>query len=170
TVHLGGTFDEVAAAERAVWEGRHPERPYVLVAQQSLFDPTRAPEGRHTGWAYCHVPAGSAVDMTGPIEAQLERFAPGFRARLLPRHARGPADFERSNPNHVGGDITGGVADFRQLFTRPVARLDPYATPAPDIFLCSASTPPGAGVHGLCGLYAARSALRKVFGKKLSTG
>src|SRR5262249_16238595 len=166
TVHVGGTLDEVADAERAVWEGRHPDRPFVLVAQQSLFDPSRAPEGKHTGWAYCHVPTGSAEDMTARIEAQVERFAPGFRARILARSAWGPADFERYNPNYPGGDVSGGVADLRQLFFRPVARAVPYATPARGLYLCSASTPPGAGVHGLCGLFAARAALRQVFGRK----
>ena len=165
TVHVGGTFDEIAAGEAAVWRGEHPERPFVLVAQPSLFDPTRAPAGRHTGWAYCHVPAGSTVDMTGRIEAQVERFAPGFRDRILARAKRNPVDFERSNPNYVGGDITGGVADLIQLVARPVLRLDPYSTPARDVFLCSASTPPGPGVHGMCGLSAARSALRRVFGR-----
>jgi phytoene dehydrogenase-like protein len=163
TLHLGGTFEEIAAAERAVWDGLHPDRPFVLVAQQSLFDPTRAPEGKHTGWAYCHVPAGSAEDMTDRIEAQVERFAPGFRDRVLARSAWTTADFERYNSNDVRGDIAGGVADLRQLFTRPFARLDPYSTPARDIYLCSASTPPGAGVHGMCGFWAARSALRRVF-------
>jgi phytoene dehydrogenase-like protein len=165
TVHLGGTFDEVADGESAVWQGRHPDRPFVLVAQPSLFDATRAPEGRHTGWAYCHVPAGSTLDMTERIEAQVERFAPGFRTRILARSAWSTADFERYNPNNVGGDVAGGVTDLRQLFARPVAKLDPYATPARDVFLCSASTPPGAGVHGMCGLWAARSALRRVFGR-----
>jgi phytoene dehydrogenase-like protein len=161
TVHLGGTFDEIADAERAVWAGRHPERPFVLLAQQSLFDPTRAPAGKHTGWAYCHVPSGSTVDRTAAIEAQVERFAPGFRNRILARHVTTPADFERHNANYIGGDITGGVMDVWQVFTRPAARLDPYTTPARDIYLCSSSTPPGAGVHGMCGYFAAQSALRR---------
>jgi phytoene dehydrogenase-like protein len=165
TVHVGGTLEEIAAGEAAVWAGREPERPFVLVAQPTLFDPTRAPGGRHTGWAYCHVPAGSTCDMTGRIEAQVERFAPGFRDRIIGRSAWSPADFARYNPNDVGGDITGGVADLAQLVARPVFRLDPYATPARDIYLCSASTPPGPGVHGMCGLGAARSVLRRVFGK-----
>jgi phytoene dehydrogenase-like protein len=160
TVHLGGTFEEIAAGERAVWRGEHPGRPYVLVAQQSLFDPSRAPNGKHTGWAYCHVPGGSTVDMTGAIERQVERFAPGFRDLILARSVLSPADFERYNPNYVGGDISGGVMDLRQLFTRPTARLVPYSTPAREIFLCSASTPPGGGVHGMCGVFAARAALR----------
>jgi phytoene dehydrogenase-like protein len=165
TVHLGGTFEEVAAAERDVWEGRHPERPYVLVAQQSLFDPSRAPDGKQTGWAYCHVPAGSPEDMTARIEAQVERFAPGFRNLILARSAWDPAEFERYNPNYPGGDVTGGVADLRQLFFRPAMRLNPYATPARGVYLCSSATPPGAGVHGLCGLYAAKAAMKGVFGR-----
>jgi phytoene dehydrogenase-like protein len=161
TVHLGGTFEEIAAAEREVWEGGLPSRPYVLVAQQSLFDPFRAPEGKQTGWAYCHVPHGSTADMTDAIESQVERFAPGFRARILARSAWPPAQFETYNPNYPGGDVTGGVADLRQLFTRPVARRVPYQTSARGIFLCSAATPPGAGVHGLCGYYAARAVLNQ---------
>lgn len=163
TVHLGGAFDEIAAAERAVWEGRHPERPFVLLAQQSLFDPTRAPWGRHTGWAYCHVPNGSTLDMTPRIEAQVERFAPGFRDTILARHVTTAADFERHNANYIGGDISGGVMDVWQLFTRPVGRIDPYSTPAKGICLCSSSTPPGPGVHGMCGYFAAESALRNHF-------
>jgi phytoene dehydrogenase-like protein len=160
TVHLGGTLEEIAAAEAAVWRGEHPERPYVLVAQQSLFDPTRAPAGNHTLWAYCHVPNGSTKDMTGAIVAQLERFAPGFRDRVIAMHTMGPADYERMNPNDVGGDINGGAQDLGQMFTRPVASLDPYRTPGPGLYLCSSSTPPGGGVHGMCGYHAAHSALR----------
>jgi phytoene dehydrogenase-like protein len=160
TVHLGGTLDEIAASEAAVAAGRAPERPYVLLAQQSLFDDTRAPAGKHTAWAYCHVPNGSPVDMTQRIEAQIERFAPGFRDRVLARHAFAPADLERYNANYVGGDINGGIQDLRQLFTRPTARLVPYETPLPGVFLCSASTPPGGGVHGMCGYWAGRAALR----------
>jgi len=162
TVHLGGTLDEIAAAEAAVWRGEHPERPFVLVVQQSQFDPTRAPGGKHTGYAYCHVPNGSTVDQTESIERQIERFAPGFRDRILARHVMGTRDLEADNPNYVGGAITGGVADLRQFFTRPVARLDPYSTPDPRLFICSASTPPGGGVHGMCGYFAARSALRRL--------
>jgi phytoene dehydrogenase-like protein len=162
TVHLGGTWEEIAAGEAAVWRGEHPERPFVLVAQQSLFDPTRAPEGKHTGWAYCHVPAGSTVDQTEAIERQVERFAPGFRDRILARSKLAPADFERHNANYVGGDITGGVMDVWQLFTRPTMRVVPYSTPAKEIFLCSSSTPPGGGVHGMCGYFAAQAALRTV--------
>jgi len=162
TVHLGGTLEEIAAAEGAVWRGEHPAQPFVLVVQQSQFDPNRAPEGKHTGYAYCHVPEGSTVDRTAVIEQQIERFAPGFRDRILARHATRPVDLEKENPNYLGGAITGGVADLLQFFTRPVARLDPYSTPHPRVFLCSASTPPGGGVHGMCGYYAARAALRSM--------
>jgi phytoene dehydrogenase-like protein len=162
TVHVGGTMEEIAAAEAATWRGEHPERPFVLVAQQSLFDPTRAPAGKHTVWAYCHVPHGSAEDMTDRLEAQLERFAPGFQDRILARRTLTAADMEAYNPNYVGGDINAGVQDLRQLFTRPVARLDPYTTPVQGLYLCSSSTPPGGGVHGLCGYYAARAALRRL--------
>jgi phytoene dehydrogenase-like protein len=162
TVHLGGTLEEIAASEAAAWRGDPAARPFVLVVQQSQFDATRAPRGAHTGYAYCHVPHGSTADMTARIEDQVERFAPGFRDRILARHAMRPADFERENPNDVGGAITGGAADVFQLFTRPVARLDPYTTPHPRIFICSASTPPGGGVHGMCGYHAARSALRRL--------
>jgi phytoene dehydrogenase-like protein len=161
TIHLGGRLDEIAASERSVARGVVLERPFALLAQQSRFDPTRAPEGKHTAWAYCHVPSGCEVDMTARIEAQIERFAPGFGDRILARHTLRPAQLERYNANYIGGDITGGVQDLGQLFTRPVARLDPYSTPNPALYLCSSSTPPGGGVHGLCGYYAARSALRK---------
>ena len=145
-----------------MFHGRHAERPYLILCQQSEIDPTRAPEGRHTGYAYCHVPHASTVDRTDAIERQVERFAPGFRDRILARHATGPADFERINPNYVGGAITGGVADAFQLWNRPVTRLDPYSTPNPRLFVCSAATPPGGGVHGQCGFWAARSALRRL--------
>lgn len=160
TVHLGGSLEEVAAAEGAVWRGEHPERPFVVLAQPSLFDPSRAPAGRHTVWAYCHVPNGSSVDMTGRIEEQIERFAPGFKDLVLGRHVASPAWLERHNPNYVGGDINGGVQDIRQLFTRPVPRVVPYSTPVPGLYICSSSTPPGGGVHGMCGYHAARAALR----------
>ena len=160
TVHLGGTLEDVAAGEATVWRGEHPERPFVLLAQHSLFDPTRAPEGRHTVWAYCHVPNGSTFDMTGRIEGQIERFAPGFKRRILAKNAMGPAELERQNANLVGGDINGGVADLRQLFTRPVLKLNPYATPAKGLYICSSSAPPGGGVHGMSGYLAARVALR----------
>jgi phytoene dehydrogenase-like protein len=159
TVHVGGSLDEIARSEREVFQGIHPERPFVLTAQQSLFDSTRAPEGKHTFWAYCHVPAGSTLDMTGRIEAQLERFAPGFRDLVLARHAMNCADYERYNPNLIGGDIVGGMTDWTQLLTRPVVRGKPHTTPNPAIYLCSASTPPGGGVHGMCGYWAAREAL-----------
>jgi phytoene dehydrogenase-like protein len=162
TVHVGGTFEEIAAAERAVWQGKHPAKPFVLLAQQSLFDPNRSPQGKHTVWAYCHVPFGSTVDMAQRIEAQIERFAPGFRDRILARSTMSAVDMERYNPNYVGGDINGGIQDLRQLFTRPVPRLVPYSTPVKGLYLCSSSTPPGGGVHGMCGFYAARAALRGI--------
>jgi phytoene dehydrogenase-like protein len=162
TVHLGGTLEEIVASEREPWRGSVSERPYVLLAQQSLFDPSRAPEGKHTAWAYCHVANGSTIDMTERIESQVERFAPGFRDRILARSALGPARLEAHDANLVGGDINGGAADLRQLFTRPVARRSPYTTPLPGVFICSASTPPGGGVHGMCGLHAARAALRRL--------
>jgi phytoene dehydrogenase-like protein len=162
TIHLGGTLEEIAASERQVWHGEHSKHPYVLVAQQSRFDDTRAPEGKHVGWAYCHVPAGSTVDMTAEIEKQMERFAPGFSDCVLARSRMTTAAFEQGNANCIGGDIGGGVMDLRQLFTRPTARLVPYSTPASNIFLCSASTPPGGGVHGMCGYFAAQAALRTV--------
>jgi phytoene dehydrogenase-like protein len=168
TVHLGGTLEEIAAAESAVWRGEHPERPFVLLCQQSQHDPTRAPEGKHTGYAYCHVPPGSIEDRTLAIEKQVERFAPGFRDRILARHGMTAMDFERYNPAFVGGAIAGGAADLGQLFTRPVARWNPYSTPNPRVFLCSASTPPGGGVHGMCGYFAARSALRALRGHRVS--
>lgn len=160
TVHLGGTLDEISAGEAAVSRGEHPERPFVLLAQQSLFDDTRAPEGKHTVWAYCHVPNGSTFDMTQRIEAQIERFAPGFGDRILARNAWGPADFEGWNANLVGGDINGGYMDVRQLFGRPMFSANPYSTSADGLYICSSSTPPGGAVHGLCGFMAARSALR----------
>jgi phytoene dehydrogenase-like protein len=159
TVHIGGTLEEIAASEAAIWRGEEADRPFVLVAQQSLFDKTRAPEGKHTLWAYCHVPNGSEADMTERIEAQIERFAPGFRELILGRSIRRPADIERENENYVGGDINGGVQDLRQLYTRPAIRLNPYSTPVRGLYLCSSSTPPGGGVHGMCGYWAARSAL-----------
>ena len=160
TVHVGGTMAEVASAEAEVAGGRHPERPFVLVAQQSLVDGGRAPAGRHTLWAYCHVPAGSTLDMTGPLEAQIERFAPGFSELVLARTVSTAGQMEAYNPNCVGGDIAGGATDGLQLLFRPVASAHPHRTPAPDIFLCSASTPPGGGVHGMCGFWAAQETLR----------
>lgn len=159
TVHVGGRLDEVAASERAMARGEHSQRPYVLLAQQSLFDDTRAPAGKHVGWAYCHVPSGSTVDMSEAIIAQIERFAPGFRDCILAVHTRNSQQFEAYNPNYVGGDINGGVQDLLQLFTRPVWRFPPYATPNPSLFICSSATPPGGGVHGMCGYFAAQTAL-----------
>ena len=158
-MHVGGTLEEIAASETLVSQGRCPERPYVIVAQQSLFDSTRAPAGKHTAWAYCHVPGGSTEDMTDRIEGQIERFAPGFHDIVLARHVAGPADLEASNENYVGGDIGGGAHDGLQLFLRPAARISPYSTSDKRIFICSASTPPGGGVHGMCGYFAAQAAL-----------
>jgi phytoene dehydrogenase-like protein len=161
TVHLGGTFDELARAERDPWEGRNAERPYVLVVQYP-FDPSRAPAGKHVAWAYCHVPHGSDFDMTSRIEAQVERFAPGFKDTIIARSVMTPSALEHHNSNLVGGDITGGANMFSQVFSRPVLSTDPYKTPLKGLYLCSSSTPPGAGVHGMCGHNAARSALRDV--------
>jgi phytoene dehydrogenase-like protein len=160
TVHLGGTLAEIAASERAPAEGRVHEQPFVLLAQPSLWDETRAPEGQHTAWAYCHVPNGSTADLTDAIEAQVERFAPGFRSRILARNALTAPQLEAHNRNLVGGDLNGGLMDLRQLVTRPVARWNPYRTPLEGVYLCSASTPPGGGVHGMCGFAAAKVALR----------
>lgn len=159
TVHLGGAWEEIAVSENQVARGEAPERPFVLVTQPSLFDPSRAPAGRHTLWAYCHVPHNSSLDMSGRIERQIERFAPGFGRRILARHAMTCQDFERYNPNLVGGDINGGLANLRQLISRPVLKWRPYRVPLPGIYLCSASTPPGGGVHGMCGFHAAETAL-----------
>jgi len=160
TVHLGGSMREIAESERAVGDGRDVERPYVLAVQASRFDPSRAPSGKHTLWAYCHVPNGSTVDMSDRVERQIERFAPGFRDCIEERHVMFPADLERSNANLIGGDIAGGAADLAQIYARPVASLHPYATPIDGVFLCSSSTPPGVGVHGMCGYHAARAALK----------
>jgi phytoene dehydrogenase-like protein len=161
TVHLGGTVEEIAESERAAWTGRHAERPFVLLAQHSLFDETRAPKDKHTAWAYCHVPNGSTFDMRARIEAQIERFAPGFGERVLACATRNSAELERENPNLVGGDIGGGANTLGQLIARPAPRLVPYSTPVRGLYLCSSSTPPGGGVHGLCGHLAARAALRR---------
>jgi phytoene dehydrogenase-like protein len=166
TVHLGGSLEEIAASERAAWEGRVPEAPFVLLVQPSLWDPSRAAAGRHTLWAYCHVPHASAVDMAGRIERQIERFAPGFRDCIAARHTLTPAQLEVRNANLVGGDIAGGAADLSQIFTRPIASLNPYATPLDGVYLCSSSTPPGVGVHGMCGRNAALAALKRTFGRK----
>ena len=163
TVHVGGTFDEVARAEADVHAGRHAEKPFVLVSQPCVVDPTRAPEGKQTLWAYCHVPNGSSVDVTERMEAQIERFAPGFRDLVLARTVRTAAEAEAHNPNLLGGDINGGAATLRQTVFRPVARWNPYRTPVEGVYLCSASTPPGGGVHGMCGVAAAEVALRERF-------
>lgn len=163
TVHLGNTFEEIAATEQLTADGRHPERPFVLLAQPSLFDPSRAPEGRHTAWAYCHVPNGSEIDMTERIENQVERFAPGFRDLIMGRHTMNTVQMESYNANYVGGDINGGVLDLGQLFTRPALRFSPYKTSAKGVYICSSSTPPGGGVHGMCGYHAAKKALKDVF-------
>ena len=161
TVHLGGTYEDICAAEAAVWRGQHPERPFVLLTQQSLFDDTRAPRGQHTLWAYCHVPSGSTRDMSQAIEDQIERFAPGFRSRILARYTRNAAEMEQYNPNYIGGDINGGAQILTQFFTRPVPRWRPYTTPNPGLYICSSATPPGGGVHGMCGYYAARTVLAR---------
>lgn len=163
TVHLGNTLEEIAASEQSTSQGKHPEKPFVLLAQQSLFDTSRAPAGKHTAWAYCHVPNGSQTDMTERIEKQVERFAPGFRDRLIGRHVMNTAQMEAYNPNYIGGDINGGIIDIAQLFTRPALRLSPYRTTAKGMYICSSSTPPGGGVHGMCGYYAAKRALMDVF-------
>ena len=160
TLHLGGTLEEIAASEAAVGAGEHSERPYTLVVQPTLFDPTRAPGGKHVAWAYCHVPNGSTVDMADRVERQIERFAPGFRDCILARSTMSPAKMEEHNPNCVGGDINGGVQDLRQSLARPVSALNPYRIPVPGWYLCSSSTPPGGAVHGMCGYHAARAALR----------
>jgi phytoene dehydrogenase-like protein len=160
TVHVAGTVDEIVESEDAVWQNRVSDRPFVLLAQPSLFDETRAPAGKHTLWAYCHVPNGSSIDMTERIEGQIERFAPGFREQIRARRTWNALDMEAYNPNYVGGDINGGVQDLLQLYTRPAIRLNPYATPVEGLYICSSATPPGGGVHGMCGYLAARSALR----------
>ncbi|MEO0895667.1 MAG: NAD(P)/FAD-dependent oxidoreductase [Bacteroidota bacterium] len=157
TIHVGGTLEEIAQGEKEAWEGKISQSPYVLMAQQSQFDPTRAPEGQHTCWAYCHVPFGSTVDMSEIIENQIERFAPGFRDVILAKSSMNSPAFEAYNPNYVGGAVTGGAADITQLFTRPVGLINPYSTPNEKIFICSASTPPGGGVHGMNGYHAAKA-------------
>jgi phytoene dehydrogenase-like protein len=167
TVHLSGDLAAVARSEAAVAHGRVSDRPFVLLVQPTLFDPSRAPAGKHIAWAYCHVPNGSDIDVSELVEAQIERAAPGFRDQVIARATFTARDVERHNRNYVGGDISGGASDLTQLFFRPVARVDPYATPAPDIFVCSSSTPPGGGVHGMCGYWAARSALHKAFGRRV---
>jgi phytoene dehydrogenase-like protein len=163
TVHLGGSMEEIADAEQKTWNGKIPAKPFVLLSQQSLFDPTRAPQGKQTAWAYCHVPKGSQVDMTQVIENQIEKHAPGFKDRVLARHTINASQYQDHNPNYVGGDINCGVQDIRQLFFRPTLRLSPYRTSAKGIYICSSATPPGGGVHGMSGLHAAKRALKDIF-------
>lgn len=163
TVHIGNTIEEIAVYEKNIWQNKVGDKPFVLFAQQSIADSTRAPEGKHTAWAYCHVPNGYHGDMTAIIENQVERFAPGFKERILARHTFSAQQLEEYNNNYVGGDINGGVIDIRQLFTRPVLSLSPYNTSAKGIYICSSSTPPGGGVHGLCGYYSAKRALKDIF-------
>lgn len=163
TVHIGNTIEEIADYEQQIWKGKSDGKPFVLLSQPSLFDASRAPTGKHTAWAYCHVPNGSKADMTEAIENQVERFAPGFKETILARHSMDTEQMEAYNPNYIGGDINGGVIDIGQLFTRPVLRLSPYKTSAKGIYICSSSTPPGGGVHGMCGYHAAKRALKDVF-------
>ena len=164
TVHVGGTYEEIAESVRLMWNGKHSERPFLIVCQQSEIDPSRAPKGKHTGYAYCHVPHGSQKDMTNIIESQIERFAPGFKDIILERKSTSPQQLQAMNPNLIGGAITGGASNLGQLFARPTLRMDPYSTPNDKIFICSASTPPGGGVHGMCGYWAARSVLKRLGG------
>jgi phytoene dehydrogenase-like protein len=159
---VGGTLEEIASGEASVWRGEHPARPFVILVQPTIIDPSRAPAGHHTAWAYCHVPNGSTTDMTPAIEAQVERFAPGFSRRILARHAHTASQMQAYNPNYVGGDINGGVQDLLQMWTRPAIRAVPYSTPNAKLFICSSSTPPGGGVHGMCGFHAARAAIRRL--------
>ena len=163
TIHIGGKFNEMAASEKAAWEGRVSEKPAILLAQQSIADPGRAPKGQHTGWSYCHVPSGSTRDMTNIIENQVERFAPGFKERILARHTMNTEAMEEVNANYIGGDIGGGANNLSQLFTRPALRFAPYRSSIRGIYLCSASTPPGGGVHGMCGYHAAKRAMHDIF-------
>ena len=167
TVHLGGTYEEIARSESEVASSRIPDAPFVLVAQPSLFDATRAPANQHTAWAYCHVPNGSTIDMTDRVERQIERFAPGFRDIVLGRHVMPPAALESHNPNLVGGDIGGGSNELSQFLLRPFPRWNPYTTSDSRLYICSSSTPPGGGVHGMCGYWAAETVLRRVFAKRM---
>lgn len=164
TVHLGGTLEEIIHSEQLTAKGGHSDKPFVLLAQQSLFDPSRAPLGKQTAWGYCHVPNGSKVDMTDIIENQIERYAPGFKERIIAKHTMNTEQLEEYNPNYIGGDINGGVIDLNQLFTRPALRRSPYRTSAKGIYICSSSTPPGGGVHGMCGYHSAKQALKDIFG------
>jgi phytoene dehydrogenase-like protein len=170
TVHIGNTYEEIALSEQMSWNGQHPDKPFVLLAQQSLFDSTRAPHGKHTLWGYSHVPKGSTKDMTEAIENQIERFAPGFKKLIIGRHAFNSHQIEEYNPNYIGGDINGGSINLTQLFTRPALRSSPYRTSTKGIYICSSSTPPGGGVHGMCGYYAAQRALKDVFKLKAYSG
>jgi len=163
TVHLGGSFDEIKKAEDTIWKGGYPDNPYVLVAQQSIVDPTRAPEGKHTLWAYCHVPAGSNLDISDTIIRQVEKYAPGFGELILASTFMNAQDFEAYNPNYIGGDINAGVQDITQIFTRPAMRVSPYRTSAKGVYICSSSTPPGGGVHGMCGVYAGKQVIKDLF-------
>ena len=163
TVHLGNTLEEIEASEELTSQGKHPEKPFVLLTQPSLFDASRAPNGKHTAWAYCHVPNGSSFDMTERIEKQVERFAPGFKERILARRVMNTVQMEEYNPNYIGGDINGGIINASQLFTRPALRLSPYKTSSKGIYICSSSTPPGGGVHGMCGYHAAKKTLKEIF-------
>jgi phytoene dehydrogenase-like protein len=167
TLHLGNTFKEIAGSEQQTADGKHPDKPFVLLAQPSVFDPSRAPEGKHTAWAYCHVPNGSLKDMTAAIEHQVERFAPGFRQTILAKHTMNTAEVQAYNPNYIGGDINGGIIDLGQLYTRPALRISPYRSSAKGVYICSSSTPPSGGVHGMCGYYAAKQALSDIFNIKL---
>jgi phytoene dehydrogenase-like protein len=167
TIHLGNTFAEIARTEQQSSDNIHPEKPFVLLAQPSVFDASRAPAGKHTAWAYCHVPHGSTKDMTLAIERQVERFAPGFRDTILAKSTMNTAEVEAYNPNYIGGDISGGIIDLGQLYTRPALRPSPYRTSAKGLYICSSSTPPGGGVHGMCGYYAAKQALADIFNIKL---
>ncbi len=160
TIHIGGDIEEIAHSEYEVWQGKIPERPFIIFVQPSLFDPSRAPEKKHTAWAYCHVPNGSREDMTDRIENQIERFAPGFRDIIIARNKMNTADLESYNQNYIGGDINGGAQDWKQLFSRPVFSLSPYSMPLKGFYICSSSTPPGGGVHGMCGFNAAEKILR----------
>jgi phytoene dehydrogenase-like protein len=163
TIHLGNTLEEIVTSEQITANGQHPNQPFVLLAQQSLFDSSRAPQGKHTAWAYCHVPNGSTTNMTERIENQVERFAPGFKERILARHVFNTAQLEEYDPNYIGGDINGGIIDLTQLFTRPALRFSPYKTSTKGLYICSSSTPPGGGVHGMCGYHAAKKALKDIF-------